>query len=465
MISRREFIESAVVVAAFRDDTLDLVAKAVEWADKHPETAAQDEDFWAKIQAAFTQDRNLINFNNGGVCPAPRIVQEAMKRQLDYANQAPAYHMWRHLEPEVERVRTRLAKHFGCDREEMAITRNASEALEILLYGIDLEPEVEHVRTRLAKHFGCDREEIAITRNASEALEIALYGIDLEPGDEILTTNQDYGRMRTTIDQRVRREGVKKVLVKFPTVPKDMSELTAAIEGGITSRTKMILICHVINLTGQIWPVKEVVELGRRRGIPVIVDGAHAFAHFPFSNEDMKCEYYGTSLHKWLMAPIGTGFLYVKKDKINDLWSLMASNEEQSADIRKYEEIGTHPAANHNAIAEALTFHEMIGVERKAARLRYLRTKWISKIREEKSVSYNTNLTDEHSCGITNVKIDGIDPGDLTTWLMDSYGIMVVAINHAQYQGIRVTPNVYSTLSEIELFGDAMLKACREGIG
>lgn len=424
MITRREFVESAVVVAAFKDDALDLVAKAVEWVDKAPETAAQDEDFWAKIQSAFTQDRNLINFNNGGVCPAPRIVQEAMKRQLDYANQAPAYHMWRHLEPEVERVRTRLAKHFGCDREEMAITRNASEALEILL-----------------------------------------YGIDLEPGDEILTTDQDYGRMRTTIDQRARREGIKKILVKFPTVPKNKSELTAAIEAGITSRTKMILICHVINLTGQIWPVDEVAALGRRHGIPVIVDGAHAFAHFPFSNKEMKCEYYGTSLHKWLMAPIGTGFLYVKKDKIDDLWSLMASNEAQSADIRKYEEIGTHPAANHNAIAEALTFHEMIGVERKAARLRYLRSKWISRIAEEKNVSFNTNLMDEHSCGITNVKIDGIEASDLSAWLMSDYGIMVVPINHVQYQGIRVTPNVYSTLSEIELFGDAMLKACREGIG
>ncbi len=424
MLTRRAFIESTAVVASFRNDAIDLVGKAIDWADKDAQLAAQDEDFWAQIQAAFTLDRNLINFNNGGVCPSPRIVQDALRRQLEYANQAPSYYMWRNLEPEIEAVRTRLARHFGCDREEMAITRNASEALLI-----------------------------------------AIAGIDLQRGDEVLTTDQDYPRMINGIKQRERREGVKMVQVTFPHVPRSKQELVDAIERGITSRTKLILICHVINLTGQIWPVKEIVEMGRKRNIPVIVDGAHAFAQFPYSNSELGCDYYGVSLHKWLMAPIGTGFLYVRKNKIESLWPLMADNEAQHTDIRKFEEIGTHPAANHNAISEALTFHEMIGPERKAARLRYMRSRWIDKIRNEKNVYFNTNLAPDHSCGIANVGITGIEPAKLAEWLLAKYAIFTTTIVHKQYQGLRITPNVYTTLSEIDLFAEAMLKASRDGIG
>ncbi|HXH61949.1 MAG TPA: aminotransferase class V-fold PLP-dependent enzyme, partial [Fimbriimonadaceae bacterium] len=286
----------------------------------------------------------------------------------------------------------------------------------------------------------------------------------LQPGDEVLTTDQDYPRMINGFKQRVRREGIKMVQVSFPNVPNSKQELVDAIEGGITDKTKVILICHVINLTGQIWPVRDVVELGRKRGIPVIVDGAHAFAQFPFDRDGLDCDYYGTSLHKWLMAPIGTGFLYVRKKNIEPLWPLMADNDGQHDNIRKFEEIGTHPAANHNAIAEALTFHEMIGVARKAERLRYLRSVWVDKIRGEKNVRFNTNLLPEHSCGLTNVEIVGIEPGKLAGWLLNEYGILVTTIGHKQFQGIRVTPNVYSTLSEVRLFGDAMLRACREGI-
>lgn len=423
MLTRREFIESAAVVAAFHNGSLDLVERATKWAATDPQQAAQDEDFWAQIQAAFTQDRNLVNFNNGGVCPSPRVVLEAQRRQIEYSNQAPAYHMWRHLEPEIENVRTRLAKTFGCDREEMAITRNASESLLI-----------------------------------------AINGIDLQPGDEVLTTDQDYPRMINGIKQRVRRDGINMVQVAFPHNPKSKQELIDAIERGITSRTKLILICHVINLTGQIWPVKDVVALARKRNIPVIVDGAHAFAQFPFVHSDLDCDYYGVSLHKWLMAPIGTGFLHVRKSKIESLWPLMADNDTQHNDIRKFEEVGTHPAANHNAITEALNFHEMIGAERKAARLRYLRSRWVDKIREQPNVNFNTNLAPEHSCGITNVEIKGIEPTKLAGWLLDKYGILVTTIGHAQFQGVRVTPNVYTTLSEVDAFADAMLAAAKSGI-
>lgn len=231
-----------------------------------PARLARDESFWFEVQQAFTVDRSLINLNNGGVSPSPAIVQEAMKRSLDYSNTAPTYSMWRIL-----------------------------------------EPQREGVRQRLAHAFGCDAEEIAVTRNASESLQICQLGFDLEPGDEVLTTDQDYPRMITTFQQRERREGI--VLKRFPIpVPaEDPKEIVRLFEERITPRTRLILMCHMINLTGQILPVKQVVAMARRKGIPVIVDGAHAFAHFDFTHDDLDCDYYASSLHKWLFAPHGTG--------------------------------------------------------------------------------------------------------------------------------------------------------------
>jgi selenocysteine lyase/cysteine desulfurase len=385
---------------------------------------AEDEDFWAQIQGAFALDRNVVNFNNGGCCPSPRIVQDALRRQIEYSNQAPSYYMWRHL-----------------------------------------EPEVRNVAARLARCFGCSADEIAVTRNASEALGIAINGIDLSRGDEILTTTQDYPRMINMMKQRARREGVRFVQVEVPHKPASSRELFDALVRGVTGRTKMILVSHVVFYNGQVWPVREIAEFGRSRGIPVIVDGAHAFAQFPFSNTELNCDYYGTSLHKWLMAPVGTGFLYVRREKIKSLWPMMAGTPEQDESIVKFEEIGTHPAANHNAIGEALTFHEMIGVERKAARLRYLRSRWVDRLAGEKKMVFHTNLEPAHSCGLTTVEITGIAPGDLATWLLDKRGVFVTTIDTPAYRGLRVTPNVYSTLSEIDHFAESMLVAAREGIG
>lgn len=423
MLTRREILLATAGFAGFRNDTLSLIEKLLRHADASPLSSAQDEDFWIQIQQAFSLDRSMINLNNGGVCPSPRVVQEALRRQLEYGNQAPSYFMWQHL-----------------------------------------EPEVESVREQLAREFGCDKEEIAITRNASEALEICLFGFDLNPGDEILTTTQDYPRMITTIRQRERREGVRMVQVRVPVVPKSFQEIVDAIERGITSRTRLILICHVIFLNGQIFPVREICRMAKRRGIPVIVDGAHGFAHFPFSQKDLECEYYGTSLHKWLMAPVGTGFLYVKKEKIKTLWPLMAASSEQDEDIRKFEEIGTHPAANHNAIAEALTFHQMIGGERKAARLRYLRDRWVEGVRELPNVRFHTHLHPKHSCALATVEITGLNSTDLARWLWEKHRIWVSAIAHEDFQGIRITPNVYTTLKEIDRFVEAFRTAAREGI-
>lgn len=424
VITRRQLLLSGLGFAAYRDGALDLCARLVTRLSADPVIAAQDEDFWFQIQEAFTLDRAMVNFNNGGVCPSPKVVLEAFRRQVEYSNQAPSFTMWRHL-----------------------------------------EDEIESVRRRLARHFGCDHEEIAITRNASEALEICLFGFDLQPGDEVLTTTQDYPRMIRTIKQRERRDGVVLKQVQIPVVPHHTHEIVSAVAAGITPRTRLILICHVIFLNGQILPVQEICELGRKRRIPVVVDGAHAFAHLPFVQSDLACDYYGTSLHKWLMAPIGTGFLFVKRDRIPHLWPLMAAKAEQDADIRKFEEIGTHPAANHNAIAEALTFHELIGPERKAARLRYLRSRWTDRLLDEPKVRFHTNLAPEHSCGLTTVEILGTPPADLAAWLWDKHRIFVTTIDHEQFKGIRVTPNVYTTLDEVDRFAEAMLTASRHGIG
>lgn len=416
-MQRRTFLRAATGLAALKADSINRArAAATSINDRKAEEAARDEDFWREIQQAFTVDRNIINLNNGGVCPSPKIVQDAMRRQLEFSNMAPAYTMW-----------------------------------------TVLEPEIESVRVRLAASFGCDPEELAITRNASEALEIAQLGIDLKPGDEVLTTDQDYPRMITTWQQRERRDGIKLKMISFPTPPPSMDDLYQRFERSITPRTRVIHFCHITNLTGQIFPVKNICQMARSRGIEAIVDGAHAYAQFPFKHEDLDCDYYGTSLHKWLLAPHGTGFLYVRKSKIEKLWPLMAAPPSMNANIRKFEEIGTHPAANHNAIAEALTFHESIGVERKAARLRYLRNLWTDRLTRFPNVTIRTSPDPEQSCGVVLVSVEGKKAPALAEELWKQR-ILVVAIVHKDFEGLRVTPNVYTTPHEIDIFASAMEK-------
>ena len=430
MVTRRRFLgafSSAAAMAGAASFSEGGVARILAASrgltGQSLEKIAANEDYWREVQQSFSVDRSLINLNNGGVSPSPRIVQEAMQRHLAYSNEAPVHTMWRVLEPQVETVRQRLAASFGCDPEEMAITRNASESLEI-----------------------------------------CIFGLDLKPGDEILTTNQDYPRMLTSWRQRERREGVKLNLISFPVPPPSSDDLYQRFERAITPRTRVIHFCHITNLTGQIFPVKRICQLGRERGIEVIVDGAHAFAHFPFKHADLDCDYYGTSLHKWLLAPHGTGFLYVRKSKIKKLWPLMAAEKSQDENIRKFEEIGTHPAANHNAIAEALTFHEGIGIERKAARLRYLKERWARRLESNRGVKILTPYDPQQSCGLALFNIEGTDPGKLGAHLWERYRIIVTPIVHEEFRVIRVTPNVYTTLSEIDIFCDAVEKVIRNGL-
>ncbi|MBA3639726.1 MAG: aminotransferase class V-fold PLP-dependent enzyme [Acidobacteria bacterium] len=421
MLTRRGFLQTtgtatAAALATFRDEGVAHLEAASRYAASlSPEDVAGDENYWREIQQAFTLDRTLINLNNGGCCPSPRVVHESFKRYLDISNQSPTYHMWQILEPNIESVRRRLANAFGCDAEEMAITRNASEALQI-----------------------------------------AQLGIDLEAGDEVITTNQDYGRMLDTWEQRVRRDGIKLTKVSFPVPPKSMDVLADRILSAITPATRVLHFCHITNLTGQIFPVKKIADEARRRGIKTIVDGAHAFAHFPYTVADLGCDYYGTSLHKWLLAPIGTGFLYVRKEHIPALWPLTPAAASRADNIRKFEEIGTHPAANHNAIAEALTFHEGIGIERKAARLRYLRNRWADRLARNPKFRIHTNLDPAHSCAIGNIELIGTPSAKVVAQLWEKWRIIATPIVHEEYTGVRITPNVYTTLEEVDTFITAM---------
>jgi selenocysteine lyase/cysteine desulfurase len=320
-----------------------------------------------------------------------------------------------------------------------------------------LDPGLETVRRRLARTFGCDPEEIAITRNASEALEIVQLGLDLKPGDEVITTNQDYPRMIATWLQRQRRDGIVLRQITFPVPPPSLDDLYNRIEAAVTPRTKVIHICHITNRTGQIFPVKRICRMGRDRGIEVIVDGAHSFCQFPFRHEDLDCDYFGTSLHKWLLAPIGTGMLYVRRRKIPQIWPMMGADETLREDIRKFEQIGTHPASQRNAITEALNFHESLGVERKAARFRYLRRRWSDRVRGLARMKILNSDDPEQSCAIGFVSVEGMTSGKLYDYLWTKYRIWTSpTAMPGEYEGVRVTPNVYTTLEEIDTFAEAM---------
>jgi selenocysteine lyase/cysteine desulfurase len=416
---RRDFIGAFVGAGALLAGLRAASAKSAHLA---PAEAAADEELWFAVQQSFSVGRGITNLNNGGVSPSPRVVTEALCRYTWQQEDATAYTMWQVLEPLSETVRAGLARLFGCQAEEVAITRNASESLEILL-----------------------------------------QGIDLKAGDEILTTTQDYPRMLTTLRQRERREGLVLKTVKIPVVAKSPQEIIGAFERGIGPRTRLCLISHIVNITGQVMPVREVCALMRSRGVETIVDGAHSFACLDFQRGDLGCDYFGTSLHKWLMAPKGTGLLYVKRDKIEKVWPLFAAEQKQAGDIRKFEEIGTHPAAPRLAIGEALAFHEGIGGKRKEARLRYLARRWMNRLKGLPKVRFHTPL-DDRSCAVANLEIEGVAPAALADYLMKSHKIFVVPILHDEFQGIRVTPNVYTTLGELDRFSEVMETVVKRGL-
>ena len=424
-MNRRQVLEStaglAAVSALASAISTPAFAASEENLKRPPDEIARDEDFWTAVRNEFTTDRTVINLNNGHVSPAPRTVQEAMRRYLDYSNMGPYHTMIQQLEKKVETARRLIAETAGCDPEE-----------------------------------------VAITRNSSESLEIAQFGVRLQAGDEVLTTNQDYPRMLTTFQQRARREGIVLKTISFPVPVVGMDDLYQRFERAITPKTKLILVCHITNRTGQIFPVRRICDLAHSRGITVVVDGAHAFNHFPYKISDLDCDYYGVSLHKWTFAPVGTGFLYVKRSRIRETWPLMAAGERRDEDIRKFEEIGTHPAANFSAICEAITFNQNIGIERKAARLRYLKDRWATDLAKNPKVKILHSSDPAMSCGIGMFGLDGADPRKLVDALQTKHNIYTALSAHQEYTGIRITPSVYTTLEEIDYFVRAVEKELKE---
>ena len=429
MTTRRKFVSSiigaGVSLPVMRESAFRQLTRAEPIATGRPNlSVAEDETYWREIQRAFDLDRTMVNLNNGGCSPAPTHVLEQMIRDLRFSNELPVDHMWRVLEPRIESVRRDLATEFGCDPEEMAITRNASEANEIMI-----------------------------------------FGLDLKAGDEIVFTTQNYPRMQNAWTQRQRRDGIVLKRVKIETPVKSTKSYVDQIAAAITPRTRVIEVMHISFQTGYIAPVREIVELAKPKGIHVFVDGAHAFAHFPFSRDELGADYYGTSLHKWLHAPIGTGFLYVRREKIKSLWPLMAGSVEQEDNIRKYEEIGTHPAANHNAIAVAIAFNRGIGMERKIARLRYLRDRWAKQVlaASDRATMF-TPIGPNMSGAIGVFGIDGLDMAALGGWLLSKHNIVTTPMVTDEFKGMRITPNVYTTVDEVDLFADRVIQAMKRGI-
>jgi selenocysteine lyase/cysteine desulfurase len=410
-MNRRHLFQLAAGAAAVRR----VFAAPTSAAGRPAAEVARDEDFWIAVRDEFTTDRTVVNLNNGHVSPAPRTVQEAMRRYLDYSNMGPYHTMIRELDPRVASARRMVA--------ELA---------------------------------GVGEDEIALTRNSSEALEIAQLGLNLKPGDEVLTTNQDYPRMLTTYEQRERRDGIKLKQISFPVPAISHDDLYQRFEQAVTPQTKVIHLCHITNRTGLIFPVRRICDMAQARGIVTIVDGAHAFSQFPFKVSDLNCDFYGVSLHKWTFAPVGTGFLYVRKSRIKDTWPLMASGPRQDNSVRKFEGIGTYPAANFLAICEAITFNQNIGLDRKAERLRYLRERWSTRLAQHPKVKILHNSTPDMACGIGMFALNGADPNKLNTALISKHGIYTALMPHEEYTGFRITPSVYTTVQEVDYFAEAV---------
>lgn len=375
-----------------------------------PGDLATDEEFWYYIQQAFTGSPSIINLNNGGVSPAPKTVQDAMKRYYDFSNEAPSYYMWRVL-----------------------------------------DQGRENLRTALAKLAGCSSEEIAMNRNSSEGLETVIFGLQLNAGDEIVAAKQDYPNMVNAWKQREKRDGVVLKWINLELPSEDDSYMVQQYVNAFSPKTKVVHLTHVINWNGQILPVRKIADEARKRGIQVLVDGAHSFAHFRFSVPDLGADYFASSLHKWLYAPIGSGMMYIKKDRIKDVYPLFASDDPMKDDIRKFEHLGTRPFFIEQAIVKALEFHEMIGSERKEKRLHYLKNYWMDRVKNIKGVKLHTSLHPKYGCAIGMVSVDGKTPAELDSFLLSKYKIHAVAINWENIKGLRVTPNVYTTTANLDL--------------
>ena len=426
MINRRYFLKAAGLTAvAFPVTGLFNTLYAEKFAQYEARLSglslaeiAEDEDYWATIQQAYTVNPNIINLNNGGVSPAPRIVQEALDRYNKLCNEGPSYFMWRILDQGREPLRHKLAN--------------------------------------LA---GCDAEEIAINRNTTESLSTIIYGLNLKAGDEVIGCKQDYPNMINAWKQRSLREGIKYTQLSFDFPIEDDDTIVSMYEKAITPRTRLIHITHIINWVGQIMPVKKIADMAHAHGIDVLCDGAHSFGLLDFKIPDLGCDYFGTSLHKFLSAPIGSGMLWVQKNKIENIWPLVCNDKPNSSDIRKFETLGTRSFAIEQAIGEALSFHTAIGPARKEARIRFLKNYWAEKVKDMPGVHLHTSLKKEYSCAICGVSADGLTPAELEQHFFSNYKIHAVSISWENINCVRVTPHVYTSLQDLDTLAEAIAAA------
>lgn len=373
------------------------------------------EDFWGWVRSAYTVSPNIINLNNGGVAPQAKVVQDAHIRYYQYANEAPTYYMW-----------------------------------QILDQGR------EPLRERLANLCGCSAEEIAINRNSTEGLNTVIFGLPLKAGDEVVLSRQDYPNMINAWRQREKRDGIRLVWVDLALPTEDDDQVVAQYVSAFTSRTRVVHVTHLINWSGQILPVRRIADQAHAKGIEVIVDGAHTLAHIDFKVPELGADFFASSLHKWLGAPFGSGLLYIKRDKIPRVWALLSNNEPDGPDIRKFESLGTRSFAAEMAIGAAVDFHEIIGSRRKEARLRHLKDYWVDQLEKESGIRFNQSR--RHSCAIANVAVDGKKPEEVASILFSKHKIHTVAINWENIHGVRVTPNVYTSLQDL----DKLVRALRQ---
>lgn len=436
MNTRRSFLQKlscGTVGALTLPSFLDTAAAGtledlnVSMAHLSPSEIAQNEDFWSRIKLDYTVSPNVLNLNNGGASPQPKPVQDAHIRFYQYCNEAPTYYMWRILDQGREALRGKLA---------------------------DLA--------------GCDPEEIAINRNSTEGLNTIIFGLNLKAGDEVVLNKKDYPSMMNAWKQREKRDGIKLVWVDLDLPSEDENAIVKKYTDLFTSKTKIVHITHVVNWIGQIMPVKKITEAARKKGIESIVDGAHSFAHLDYTIPELGCDYYATSLHKWLGAPLGSGMMYIRKDKIKNVWALLSSPVPDSEDIRKFETLGTRSFASEMAIGTAVDYHNAIGNIRKFERLHFLQRYWTDKARNFPHIKVHTSPDPKYACALALVSAGDLTLPEMDNILMGKYKIHTTGVDYDRMFGIRITPNVYTSLKDLDrlvaALQDLSADAAKKGI-
>lgn len=417
-MDKRTFLKSTSLLGLACFSGISSLANALDIGpDLSFNAAADDEDFWARVRRSYKLNPDFINLENGYYCIAPKQVMVRYLDHIRYVNLEGAHYM-----------RT---------------------------VQFDNKKSIAH---RLAELAGCEQDELIITRNTTESLDLVISGMHWKKGDEAVMAEQDYGAMLDMFKQVSKRYGTVNKIISIPQDPKSDEEIVELYERAITSRTKLLMVCHMINITGHILPVQKICDMAHRKGVQVMVDGAHAFAHLKFSIPELHCDYYGSSLHKWLSAPLGVGMLYIKREHVPQLWPIFADSSKKDDDILRLNHTGTNPVATDLAITDAIDYYQLIGAARKETRLRHLQNYWINKVRDMPHLVINTPADPARSCAIANVGVKGMKPAAMADTLMKEYGIYTVAIDGAGVHGCRITPNVFTSFNEL----DMLVKALKE---